>query len=788
MDLERQKKQSAQVSSGEVCVHCGAACEATTVRNDAGSFCCEGCQTIYSLLHDGAPLRIPSKEKWAFLEEASIQEILIQYSDDKISRVRLELPGIHCSSCIQILESLPRVHEGVVSSRLLFSQREIHITFYHQVIGLREVVELLDYLSYPPKITQVDERGKEVVRGDSDLIKKLGVAGFVFGNVMLMSFPGYLGMDDVLFETLFGYLSLGLCIPLMTFAARDYLSSAYSALLNRSLNIDVSISLGMMALFLKSAYDILTHTSSGYLDSLAGFIFFLLVGKWIQQKTYRFISFERRYEDYFPLYATIKSEQGKKYVPLSQIQAGDFILVAKGEMVPCDGLNVSDSARIDYSFVTGESDAIKVDSGEKIFAGGQNVGSTIEVLVNKSSDQSYLTSLWQEEVFGREKEVDSKGFIQVAGKYFTITILCIAAVTLAFWLYADPSKAWFAFTSVLIIACPCVLALTTPFTLGTLRSLWGQKGVYFRNTQTLELLGDSTDVVFDKTGTLTSPEHKEMTFDVELNSHELSWVHSLTALSNHPLSLSIAHALRPYPVLEVVEFEELEGKGLRGRVAGHSIRLGSHAYIYGSDQRRSRTEVWLEIDGTIKGCITVSNPLKKEVGLMIEALQKESKIHLLSGDHDYQKELFVEDLGIPENHCHFRQSPHQKLQYIERLQERQRTTLMVGDGLNDAGAFQQSDISAVVSKNLNNFTPSSDIILVDKSLSFLPQLMHQSRAMKKVIAVMYGLSLLYNGVGLYFAVQGLLSPIVAAILMPISSLSIVIVGTALTYAVYKKVN
>ena len=789
--IAEEVKEDQIISTVPQCAHCGELCDSEIIRKDDLPFCCNGCATVYTVLADkdvdsGANIVAPVKEEWDYLEDESIQGLLHRYDDGKTAKVVLDLPNVHCSSCLQILERLPALHSGVVTSRLNFPRKQLTMSYDKAQLNLRQVAEILDFVGYPPRIhmSSVEEVGSRP--SNKRLLMQIGVAGFVFGNVMLMSFPVYFDLQDLLFERLFGYLSLALCIPLLTYSASDYLKSAYTALLHRGVNIDVPISIGAMALFLRSTYEVLSHSGGGYFDSLSGFIFFLLIGKFIQQRTYDRISFNNSYQHYFPLHAAILKNNQLSFKPLKDVKKGDQLFIKGGELIPCDGILTSKAARIDYSFVTGEERAVKASFREEVFAGGRNAGEPLNITASKSVDQSYLSSLWEEDAFKSDKSIDHSSFIDKVGRSFTFIILIIAAATLGFWLWKDSSLAMHAFTSVLIIACPCVLALSTPFTYGTMRSLLSRAGIYFRNTQTLELLRKTTCVVFDKTGTLTSDKNAEIQFTGDLTSNEHEAVRTLAGYSNHPLSRSIADSGQDTSS-KIERFVEKTGLGIQGWVEDDFIRLGSSTFLEIRDPDLNQASlVHVEINGTYRGYFDVKTPLRTGVHEMIAAMSADYPIYLLSGDNDMQASWLNRKLGLAMDRMFFKQSPFDKMRHIETLQSNSDHVLMIGDGLNDAGAFRQSDISMVITDDLNNFTPASDAIITAQRLPILGNIIDLSKDLKWVLNTMYGFAILYNGIGLWFAVQGLLSPVVAAILMPISSVSIVVIGTLLTQLVYRK--
>ena len=366
-------------------------------------------------------------------------------------------------------------------------------------------------------------------------------------NVMMYNFPEYLPGGELLepgFKRFFGWLSLILSIPVVVYCASDYFLSSVKSLRHRIISIDLPIALGILALFLQSAFDIITAAGTGYLDSLAGLVFFMLVGKWYQGKTYQALSFERDYKSYFPV-AVTKIIDGKETVlPLSELKTGDHILIRNKELIPADAKIVSGDGNIDYSFVTGESLPVRKNTGESIFAGGRQVGSSIEIEIQKEVEQSYLTQLWNQETRSGKDDPGIKRIIDRVSQYFTLIILIIAVAAGIYWLFHDPSIAIFAFTSVLIVACPCALALTIPFTFGSTMRWFGRSGFYLKKTQVIEELYKADTIVFDKTGTITHSKSMNIGFEGEpLTADQLLMIKSLVRHSTHPLSAALFQKL-----------------------------------------------------------------------------------------------------------------------------------------------------------------------------------------------------------------------------------------------------
>ncbi|ANQ47420.1 HAD-IC family P-type ATPase [Flammeovirga sp. MY04] len=787
----------------ETCYHCGEDCVDEIITNDEGKkFCCNGCHMVYDLLQEnnlsdyyrlnnqpGVQQKGRSqKEKLAYLDDDVIRSKLIDFTDGNIAKLSFYLPQIHCSSCIWLLEKLPELHGGVLESKVNFLKREIYITFEEDKITLRSLVEMLINLGYEPLINldDLEKNKKEKQRRSQEksFYIKLGVVGFCFGNIMMLSFPEYLGItvEDKDFIDLFGYLNLILSLPVFFYGAKDYLTSAWQAIKHKGVNIDVPISLGIFALFLRSAFEILMETGAGYLDSLGALIFLLLIGKWFQQKTFDNISFERDYKSYFPIAVTRIVKGEKENIPLSKLEINDTLEIRNGELIPADAILKRGDAQIDYSFVTGESKPVGKKSGDLLYAGGKQTAGVIQVEVTKEVSQSYLTRLWNEQTFTEENTAD---FLQsktnVISKWFTLVILLVASIAGVYWWNVDgPTHAVNTFTAVLIIACPCALALNAPFALGNAMRIMARFGLYVRDVRAVEKMASVNHLVFDKTGTITSAKEQGINFEGDvLSDHQKAMVYALTSQSTHPVSSRIADVMKSFDQkLSVTDFKEVEGNGIEGIVDGVPMKMGKAAFVSaeGFGKKTFQTVSYVQINDEVIGRFTLAQSLRKGIDKLLHYLvTKGYGISLLSGDNSSERERLQKI--FPENtEMKFDQSPKDKMDDIQSHQSNKKTVLMIGDGLNDAGALKQSDVGIAVAEDAHQFSPACDGILAANRVKDLNKYLRFSKAAVRMVYVGFVISFFYNIIGLSFAVQGNLSPLIAAILMPLSSISVVLVG------------
>ena len=776
------------------CYHCGDPCGSTKVLFDDKTFCCNGCKTVYEIFSDHdlsyyydlqqaagtTPAEIEGK--YDFLDNPAIAEKLIEFQDGHLAIINLYIPNIHCSSCIWVLENMNKLHTAVLNSQVNFPKKTIRITYKRDTLSLKDLVVLLSRIGYEPYLS-LDDLGKDAQVRDRSLVYKLGVAGFAFGNVMFLSFPEYFDIQGAQapdfwlneYKTFFRWLMFAFSLPVVFYAGQDYLTSAFKGLRSRMLNIDVPIALGIIALFSRSTLDIILDHGPGFFDSLTGLIFFLLLGKFFQQKTYAFLSFERDYKSYFPIAVTRLLSGGKEEsVQVYQIQKGDRLLIRNQELIPVDGILISPKTHIDYSFVTGESAPVSKTSGDKIYAGGKQVSGAIEMDVLKPVSQSYLTQLWSNAAFENSTVSGFKTLTDRIGKRFTVAVLTIASLATAYWLVADPSLALNVFTAVLIIACPCAIALAAPFTLGNMLRIFGNKKFYLKDTEAIEQLAKINTAIFDKTGTLTNAEKEQVSYEgIILSEEEKSLLVNTLRASNHPLSRSLYNLLSDQNIITLDEYDEIQGKGVSAKADDHSIKIGSASFVGKSNQDETgQTAVHISTNETYKGCFVFQNEYREGVSEVFQKFSEDMDVAVLSGDNEGEKarlESFLPKLTP----LYFNQKPEQKLEFVKSLQGQGKKVMMVGDGLNDAGALAQSEVGIAISENVNVFSPACDGILDASKFRELPSYVEASQKSMNIIKWSFGFSLLYNVVGLYFAVSGQLEPVIAAILMPLSSISVV---------------
>lgn len=784
----------------ENCFHCGQGIEKERILFDEKTFCCNGCKSVYEILNANnlnnfyelnkrAGIR-PGDEnsgQFDYLDTPEIFEKVTDFSEGNTSLITFKIPVIHCSSCIWLLESLHTLNKNIKYSQVNFTRKTLQVSFNHYDLKLSELANFLTNLGYKPVIS-LETADKNIEHLDKSLLVKFAIAAFAFGNGMFLAFPEYIGGEDYWMEHykgLFRALMCLLAIPVVVYSASDYYKSAWYGLKNKIVNIDVPIVLGIIVLFGRSLYEVATDYGPGYFDTLCGLLFFMLLGKIFQKRTYSALSYDRDYKSFYPIAVTKVDFEGKQdNILLSEIKIGDRILVRNQEIIPVDAILINGDGNIDNSFITGESATISKQPGDKIFAGGKQIGSSLELEVIKNVDQSYLTQLWNKEAF-KKHETGLDTLTNKVSKYFTFIILGIALVSGIYWYFIDLDKMFQVISAILIIACPCALALSAPFTFGHIMRILGRNKFYVKDTLTIEKIAKLDTIVFDKTGTITHRKKSSITYEgAEIKEFDLLNIKTLLKNSNHPLSKSLYDFIEVNDdYYQVEHFREISGKGYEAMVRGNLYKIGSAKYN-NQDSKNLETAVYISKNNEFIGKFIFRNEYRENLKNLFKKLTG-YHVFILSGDNS-SEESQLKELIPGYKEMVFNQSPEDKLNYIKNLQDQNFKVAMLGDGLNDAGALKQSNVGIAIADDTNSFTPSSDVIMDGEKVVLLDKYLNVCKGSMTIVKMTFIISFLYNVVGLSYAVTGHMHPLFAALIMPASSITVVSFTTLSTWILGRK--
>ncbi|HPQ07983.1 MAG TPA: heavy metal translocating P-type ATPase metal-binding domain-containing protein [Bacteroidia bacterium] len=773
------------------CFHCKGELPKIPLQKDNHLFCCKGCVSVYSLIKDAGlndiynhsdlgsftkPVDDTTISEFEYLENPAIQEKIISFKEGNIFKVMLYAPDIHCASCIWLLEHLPQLHSGVIQSQVNFHTKKISVIYDNSKITLKQLAILLTQIGYKPYFS-LEKKDNDVEQ--KKLLMQLGVAGFAFGNIMLLSFPDYLdslSTLEVRYSNLFHYVSFVLSLPVLFFSANPYLKSAWSGIKAKDLNMDIPIAIGILTLFFRSSYDVFIEGTSGYFDSLSGFIFFLLIGRWYQHKTYKFLDFDKSLHSFFPI-SVIKIENLNEVVKeVKEILENDIVKLRNGELIPFDGILLSNEAQIDYSFVTGEAEIFKKQKGDLLYTGGKLLGQSILVKVKKPFNQQYFIELWNENT--QRKNYEYKKISSFLGKFITTLVLTTALVAIIYWRNEEISTILKIVTSILIIGCSCAFALSPSFLFGNVSRVLSRISFFIKNADSIVTLSKVNHIVLDKTGTMTEKGFSAQWYGKrELAENDYNLLYAVFQNSFHPLSKKITNEIKDYIThyYETTYYNEYPGKGIEAIVNDNKIRAGSKEWLnIKDDVNTENSTVYIEINDEVIGYFSVQNKIRDGISNLNELINEGYQLHILTGDNSQRtekiKQLFNKPISI-----FTQQKPEDKKHYIENLQKQNKAiVLMIGDGLNDMPALKVADFGISVTDDNTYFAPSGDAIMKGENIRLLPNILRYSKLAYKLLIASYVFSFMYNAIGLYLAFNGYLNPLVAAVFMPFSSISVVL--------------
>jgi P-type Cu2+ transporter len=785
------------------CAHCGLALPpGVTTNAQQPAFCCEGCRSVFELIgaYDlgayyrereragqlGRPAKIHGGS-YAELDDPEFLQSRCRLLLDGSRAIELYLEGVHCSACVWLVESLPRALAGVVDSRLDLGRSLARVTFRPEQVSLSQVARTLDGLGYPPH-PAADERARADIARDRALLLRIGVAGFSAGNVMLMAFALYGGAFagmEAEFVSLFRWGSFALSLPAVLFCASVFYRGALASLRTRTPHMDLPIAIGIWTGFFWGALNTLRGGGEIYFDSLTTLIFLLLVGRYLQQQHHRRASSAAELAQALsPAVARVRDEQGTHEAQAARVARGVLVEVRAGERIPVDGRIEEGRSSIDASLLSGESNPEEVAIGDRVFAGTTNVGETILVWTEHSGAETRVGKLVDSiEAAQRERAPLVKLADRVAGK-FVLVVLALAALTLLAWWGAGPDRAIEHAVALLVVTCPCALGMATPLAVSVALRRAASAGLLFKGGEPLEALARPGTIVFDKTGTLTEGRPRLVRYRGPRGLLELAA--ALERGSEHPLAKAIRRAATAPSALEVTRVEMLTGSGVRGQVGEDRICVGSPALFRElgltvsaalQDELRAGAEAGLTCvligrNDQVEGVAGFGDALRSDARTTLEALREAGyELMVLSGDDPRAVRRVCRDLPLVE--CRGGVNPEQKLARVRELTQAGRCVLMVGDGVNDAAAMSAATVGFAVHGGAEASLLAAHVFSTRPGIAPVLAAIRGARRTLRVIRRGIAFSLAYNALGVGLALAGVLSPLVAAVLMPLSSLTVV---------------
>ncbi len=749
-------------------------------------FCCEGCLTVYQVIQgkglgeyysiksDTAAFkrRAPAETSSSSFSYLNDQEFLKEFSwanDDK-QIMEFYLEGIHCLACLWLIEKLPEFVPGIYSSKLDLERSVVTVSITQEGKFSSAALELsrLGYKPHPIRKNQTTNDLKK--KEERSWLIRIGIAGAASGNIMLYAVSNYGGASGSYAE-LFNTISVVFAIPVFVYSAFPFYQNAWSAIRNRTLSIDIPISMSLIVGALMGIYNLMIGIHDNYFDSLSALVFLLLLSRYflhkIQEKGLDATDLHYFYQSDSVLIQDLKCVDGYREIHPRFIKKDDVVKVRPLEIIPCDGDILEGSSHINNSLLTGESLPFKVNSGDKVFSGTQNLDQELLVKITKSTDESRLGQILKNVENGWSHRSEIIKLTNKISKYFTFTVMTLSVV-LFFYLYNSHSliESLEGAITLMIVTCPCALALAVPLTFTRSLSMASKAGIIIKSDEVIERLSKIRNIFIDKTGTITYGKIKVVRLEQTAQScHRLfDVVCALEKRTRHPVGLALFEYARAYSQqdLVVTHLKEILGRGVSGQI-GNSFYEIKFDGIFEDNKQIGKFEVADLIRTDSK------NALKS---LMLS----DYHVHMLSGDRKEIAHSIASKVQLDGTYVHAELTPEAKSEMIRTAD----SAMMIGDGANDAIALSQASVGVAVMGAMDISLRAADVYLSTPGLKPVVQLMTLSRETMKVIRRNLILSLLYNSTSVVLAFCGLISPLAAAIIMPLSSLTVLIstlVGT-----------
>lgn len=751
-------------------------------------FCCPGCAIAFELIQENGldqyyqlQKQASSKKRastrvghnFSYFDHPDIYDRAVQKNQSS-AKVTLKLDGIHCSACVWLLEKLPSLHEGIHQARVRFDLAEVNVIFDPKKIELSMIAGLLNQLGYSPRPTFLDE-SPVAAQSKKWLLARIAIAAFGMGNVMMVSVSQYQGQStgiETRYQVFFDWLSLGLAIPVVFFSGFPFLKGGWNALRSRIPHMDLPISMAILVTFSAGLGSIAIGQSSHYFDSISMLIFLLLLGRWLQSAVLE--STQKRLRDEMNWLPRTARLLDGRLIPASAIRAGDRFLLHSEEVVPVDAKVMRGQSSVDRSILTGEALPLSVSAGDQIYAGSTNHGGSIEIQALVSAGHSRI-----DQIEADSEQYDRPQVLQLVDRWsgrFTWTVLTLALVNLVIGSFLFSwGEAIDRTVALLVVACPCALGLATPLALANGLASAARQKILIRSEQVFERILRIRHLAFDKTGTLTNgvlkpiaPYHLE-----DVPAEVLRQTVLLESQIDHPIARLVIEALDECLQANTkisIESKIVPGKGIELGHNGTIWRVGALDFVALGPTDETKfplNAVFFGVDQKIKGWIRFLDPLRPEAASILHALSANYSMSVLSGDRQETIEVLTKNL--PFEQVFGGLDPSQKVQKILRMKQ---PVMFIGDGVNDALALAQADVGVAIRGGALLSMKRAEVYFAQDSLDRLPVLLHGARQLQRLLIRNIGFALTYNILGVAGAIAGLINPLVAAILMPISSMTV----------------
>ncbi len=810
--------------SSRACFHCSLPIppdEVVTaeIEGEQQAFCCTGCKAVCQAIYDagleGFYQRTP--EGTCLAPPPDIPKELALYDLDEVQEefvgdlgeereIHLLVEGIHCAACVWLIEHTLNAMPGVISAQVNLSGKRLHVKWHNGQVSLSKIIQRLGQIGYAAVPYDPEMAEGALKRQNRHLLYRMAFAAFGMMNLLWISIALYAGASEGEFRSMFHWIGFALATPVLLYSGFPFYKGAWSGLKNFHLGMDLPIAIGATITYLYSVYVTVTGSQLGevYYDTVVNFLFVILVGRYLEAISKRqAVAATQRLLDLQPRVATQLLENGEKVVPIRAVNPGDVVLVKPGERIPVDGVVLEGSSGVDESMLTGEAKAVLKGIGDEVAAGTINSHGALQIEVRGSLKNTALGRI----ISLVEEAQASKAPIQCLADqivpWFVAVTLALATLTFLFWVNTDFEVALLAATSVLIITCPCAFGLATPMSIAVASGLGAKYGILVKNGEVLETLSSINHVIFDKTGTLTEGGLSV----VEIHGEASSWteldetcpseiaalmtrIGAMERFAEHPSARALLDWLERQELdhrqHKAVEFRYRPGQGIAAQVDGQLLLAGNPSLMAANgvapcerfDRIASQMDgrgvgsIRVAADGRQVALIAIEDRLRDDARDLLTALKQEGlKLTLLTGDRRQAAEAIAERLGGLEVIAEV--LPEEKDQVVKSLQAEGQRVAMVGDGVNDAPALVRADVGIAMGSGTDVSIASADIVLMSSELEKVRLAIGLSRRTLRTIRQNIGISILYNLIMVPLAMAAIVTPLVAAISMPMSSLAVI---------------
>ena len=790
------------------CIHCGLPVPAGLLKpGREEQFCCHGCETAYELIHDSGldafyrmvdsdsqsqTLRERTSQNSNFLhfdDETFLRQFARQKEPDNY-QIRLLLDGIHCAACVWLIEKLPTMLPGVNDAKVNWSQGMVQVDWTASQINLSQIAQALYKLGYTPHPVQANEKSSRRQRENRQHLIRIGVAAAAAGNNMLIAAALYLGMWSYMSAGMESLLRIASCvIGLVSLAwpGRIFLRGAINAFKTRTPHMDLPIALGLTVGSVVGLINTVRGAGEIYFDSISVLIFLLLVGRWIQFRQ------QNRAIDAIEMLYRLTPQRSRKQVddrfvevPVEEISVGDVLELRPGDLVPVDAEVIEGESSINESILSGESRPAKKMVGDTVSAGTKNLNSVLLIEARAVGEETRIHQIVQLVEQAANERPQVVEWANRIGGYFVVTVIVLAIATFAGWSLIDLGKATDRAVALLIVACPCALALATPLAVSVALGRLARRQIMVKAGDVLQSLNQPGMIWLDKTGTLT-----EGKLQVVQWHGDREWIPVVAAVETnliHPVAHAFIEFAEQWDPCHVQNLSTTP-HGVTATVSGYELLIGNRKLIESqpnhfpaltADWIRVEAELieqglspcWIAVDGQVKAIAGLGDCLRADAHSVVENLRQHGwSIGILSGDHPEIVHQVARELNIDRVYAGV--TPERKLEIVRRSSDEYKTTVMVGDGVNDSAALAAATVGIAVHQGAEASLAAAPVFLGRNGLDAIAELFCISQSAARTIRYNFVASLSYNLLGAGLAIAGWINPLIAAILMPVSSLTVI---------------